>query len=469
MSTPDTPMASSEMKEKRSSVKKINIPKKFRIYLLAFVVIFVICSFCGMFQMTNSRTVTVTLNSASVSKGQNPDGSAFDIYEILDNEVLEAASEKLKGRVSVEEMKRHLSVSDAMGAKSNQQMEESILDGEYDNTYFPTVYNITYSIVSDSIRNEGFWKQVAALFKSIFSPRAKRVLNAVTESYQEVYAASYLTYDSMFEIDWADIDEMDYYIRAEALRTEAMRILRFLQDKTNETAVAEPSAQELTYGDLSNDLWQLINVDIENHQAYIIQNSITKSRRELLRQFRYMEEIHIEEKERQTEAYLILDEAVDMYDSSTTKVVFIPALDQDNSFYMNRTKIGLDYLVESADAARLAADEAEHNAKYYQYLQTCFAENVTPTQSQIAHTDAIYLSIREELEDLMGSVKLLLKESNQTENEGIKVSNAEMSAGIVGVGMSFAKRFAILSMAAYVLICIPSVLFRKKRAGSEEV
>ena len=136
---------------------------------------------------------------------------------------------------------------------------------------------------------------------------------------------------------------------------------------------------------------------------------------------------------------------------------------------MNRTKVGLDYLVESADAARLAADEAEHNAKYYQYLQTCFAESASPKQSQIAHTDAIYLSIKGELEELMESTKVLLAESNQTENEGIKVSDAAMTVGIVGVGMSFAKRFVILSMAAYVLICIPAVFMKKKTEDSQEV
>jgi hypothetical protein len=296
-----------------------------------------------------------------------------------------------------------------------------------------------------------------------------RILDAVAESYQEVYAASYLTYDSMFEVDWADIDTMDYYNRAEALRTEAMRILRFLQDKAEKTPVNESASEKLVYGDLNNDLWRLISVDIENHQAYIIQNSITKSRRELLRQFCYMEEICAEEKERKTQEYLILDAAVDMYDSTTTKVVFIPALDQDGDFYMNRTKVGLDYLVERADAARLAADEAEHNAKYYQYLQSCFAENITPEQSQIAHTDGIYLNIQVKLEELMESAQALLAESNVTENEGIKVSDAAMSADIVSVGMSFAKRFVILSMAAYVLICIPSFFFKKKPEISQEV
>lgn len=470
MSMFNTTNASPNKSGKWCKCKTPNQRKTIRVYMLAFALVFAICCLCAVFQMTNSRYVTITINSASVAKGQNPDGTAFDIYQILSDEVLEVASQKLGGKISTAELKGHLSVSDALMAETNQQLKQSILDGEHENTYFPTVYRITYSTISDNNRNRGIVQQVWALCRAFVLPNANRILKAVAESYQEVYAASYLTYDSMFEIDWASIDTMDYYNRSEALQTESMRILRFLQDKEKKNPVAESSSGKLTYGDLRNDLWQLIHVDIENHQAYIIQNSITSSHKEILRQFRYMEEIYIEEKERKTEEYLILDEAVDMYDSTTTKVVFIPALDQDDSFYMNRTKVGLDYLVESADAARLAADEAEHNAKYYQYLQTCFAETVTPKQSQIAHTDAIYLSIKEELEELMNSVRLLLSESNQAENEGIKVSKAEMSVGIVGVGMSFAKRFVILSMAAYVLICIPAAFFKKKKsADSQEV
>lgn len=454
--------SSHETSGKTRKIPSFHVPRSIRVYLFGFVVIFAVCSLCALFQMTNSKYVTITINSASVSSGRNPDGSAFDIYRILSDDVLEAASQKLDGKISAADLRKHLAVSDALSAKSNQQLKQSILDGENENTYFPTLYRLTYSRVTDGA-------SIAQKIAALFAPDADQILKAVAQSYQEVYATSYLTYEPMFEIDWESIDTLDYYNRAEALRMEATRILRFLEDKKNMNPIAESSSEKLSYGDLYNELEQLISVDLENHQAYIIQNSITKSRNELLRQFLYMEEIHIEEKERKTEAYLILDEAVDMYDSTTTKVVFIPALDQDDSFYMNRTKVGLDYLVESADAARLAADEAEHNAKYYQYLQSCFSETVTPEQSQIAHTDDIYLSIKSEFEELMESVRVLLAESNQTENEGIKVSDAAMSAGLVSVGMSFAKRFVILSMGAYVLICIPSFFPKKKTEESQEV
>ena len=465
MSEPNTENTIQINSAKRSTRKAQKLSKSMRVYLTALVLIFVVCGLCAVFQMANSRSITITINSTAVSKGQNPDGSAFDIYQILSDDVLEAASEKLGGRISAAELKRHLSVSDAMTSETNQQLKNSILDGEDENTYFPTVYCVTYSSVSDKITA----KNIGQLITTLLRLDQDSILEAIAESYQEFYEESYLTYDSMFLIDWENIDVMDYYNRAEALRTEAMRILRFLQDKGAENPTTV-SADNVAYRDLENDLWKLISSDIGNHQAYIIQNNITTSRKMLLRQFRYMEEIYIEENQRKAEAYLILGEAVDMYDSTTTKVVFIPALDQDNSFYMNRTKVGLDYLVEQADTARLAADEAEHNAQYYRYLQTCFAEAVTPKQSQITHADTIYQNIKDRMIETNESVKLLLAESNQTKNEGIKAGNPGMSVGIVGVGMSFAKRFVIWSMAAYVLICIPSVMFKKKKcADTQEV
>lgn len=468
MSVPNTENESQIKRKKHRLHKVCRLPKLMRLYLVAFAAVFVVCCLCATFQMINSKSITITLNSASVSKGQNPDGSAFDIYQILSDEVLEAASEKLGGKISAAELKRHLTVSDALSAKANRQLKQSILDGENENVYFPTVYRVSYSTVSEAIRAEGIVQQIGAFFKGFTFPSMGQILETVATSYQEFYEVSYLNYDAMFEIDWEKIDAMDYYNRADALRTEAMRIFRFLDDKSTENP-SVVSSGNVAYRDLENNLWKLISSDIENHRAYIIQNNITASRKTLLRQFRYMEEIHVEEKERKTEEYLILNEAVDMYDSTTTKVVFIPALDQDNSFYMNRTKVGLDYLVESADNARLAANDAEHSAQYYQYLQSCFANTAASKQSKITHADTIYQNIKEQIEEIMESAKLLLAESNKTNNEGIKVGNPGRSVGIVSVGMSFAKRFVTLSMVAYVLLYIPTTVFKKKHTDSQEV
>ena len=113
MSVLNTTNASSKKSGKYCKHKMSDMRKHIQVYLLIFALIFVICCLCAVFQMTNSRYVTITVNSASVSKGQNPDGTAFDIYEILGDEVLGAASQKLGGKISAAELKQHLSISDA--------------------------------------------------------------------------------------------------------------------------------------------------------------------------------------------------------------------------------------------------------------------------------------------------------------------------------------------------------------------
>ena len=84
--------------------------------------------------------------------------------------------------------------------------------------------------------------------------------------------------------------------------------------------------------------------------------------------------------------------------------------------------------------------------------------------SEISVDAAIYLSIKDELNELMDSVKTLLAESNHLGNEGIKAGKVTTTVGIVGVGMSFAKRFVILSMVAYVVICGAALLPKKKKS-----
>ena len=144
MSILNTQNASHKASEKCFWCKMPGARRNIRVYLVALALVLVVCCLCAVFQMTNSRCVTVTINSVSVSKGQNPDGTAFDIYQILSDDVLEAASEKMGGKISAAELKRHLSVSDALTVEANQQLKQSILDGEHENTYFPTVYRITY-------------------------------------------------------------------------------------------------------------------------------------------------------------------------------------------------------------------------------------------------------------------------------------------------------------------------------------
>lgn len=455
----------SETVEKvQEAPKKVKKTKKRRGWLVLVAIVIMLVSALSVGALGyNSASVTIVVNSADIAAGTNPDGTPFDIYEVLSDEVLTSASEKLNGRLSAEELKKHLSVVDAFPNNVNQKLKQSILDGEDEDTYFPSAYQLTYSLVPVGEENLPW-----AIIKNLVMPeKTEAILYAVAESYREYYADTYLKYEGLFDIDWNKIDSMDYYNRAEALIVETSRIQRFLEENYDSDMTIAESVSGLSYGDLSSALSQIISVNIENHRHYIVQNGLTKDLQSLLRQFKYMEDVCLEECERKTELYSVLYDAIDIYEASTTKIVFIPALDQDNSFYMNRTKVGMDYLVEQASAAKLAADEAEHDAQRYAYLQECFLTDQEKTKDMYEHAESVYTQIKEEVSALSETTKQLVEEDYMKANEGIKVSDVYLATSLVSLALSFAKRCAIGGMVV-IVFCGLRDLSKKRKAKKKE-
>ena len=455
-------MTEAEQKTAQKTPGKIRkMWNKLGIKVIDVIVVVLILAVCGIYaahQLTNSVSAAITVNSVYAANGQNPDGTSFDVMELLHDDVLNRAVEKLGGEMTVQELRSHLTVSDTMSGNSYSQLQQSIQNGEEENTYFPTGYQVTYSIVSEQIRNEGLAAQCKSLFRSFVLPSKTEILSAVLVSYQEYYEEKHLHYDALFDIDWSAADELDYYNRAEFMDDTVLRLLRFLYDQSSAHVMQSEVNDSTSYYDLIVEMERGLNQSIGNYKAYVIQNGVTNHRDELLRQFAYMQDLYIEENTRAAQRYLVLRDAIEMYDSSTTRVVFIPALDGEKSFYMNRTKVGLDYLTAQADDTKLKADTAAYVANQYADLLEAFgADDVLNSQSrntpdQKAYADFLYESIKAEIQRLAAEAELLAEEGNKVNQENLKVTEPGRSMGMVGVAMSSAKRFVLLLMAAYVII-----------------
>ena len=446
-------------------------------HIIILSVIVIVCCIHAVYQLTNSVSATVTINSMFSADGQNPDGTPFSIMELFNDDIINTAVEKLNGEMSAQELRNHLTVSDTMTSYSFAKLEQSIFNGENENTYFPTEYLLTYSTISEQIQNEGFFAQCKSLWRSFSLPSKTEILNAVLQSYQEYYSELYLSYGSLFEIDWSVADSMDYYNRFEFMDDTLQRLMRFLQYKNSRSMAQNGTYTNSGYYDLIIELSKGPAQGINDYQAYVTQNGVTNNKEDLLRQFVYMQKLSEEENARKMQEYNVLKEAIEMYDSTTTKVVFIPALDDNKEFYMNRTNIGLDYLSEKADASKLQADSAKYSAKQYSYLQTCFGEEyiidengnqiqIKNTSAQREHADELYENLKKEIQQLTMEADLLTSNGKQTDPEELKISAPFCNVSIVSVGMSLAKRFVLLTMSAYVLVYVTMAISKKKQKGS---
>ncbi len=452
------------MHTEKKKVQEISISSIFGNKMLVTVVavILVVSIIAGFVSGLNSATISLSAHFESISVGKNPDGSAFDIYEILSEDVLSKAAEKLDNKVDVEFLKKHLTIADGTSENKIGAIKQDIKDGE-GNISFPSSYTLVYSTVSEDVSREGIFSSIGTFFSQLGKPSKKAILKAVAESYTEYYTESYVMSPDAIVLDWNEAEKRDYYNKSEYTLDNAQRLSRFIRKKYDENVVFEAESLMEGYGELSLQVSEIISVDVENYRAYVVQKGLTTDKDKLLLQLKYMEELKVEESKRSMEEYKVNKEAIEMYDPNVTRVVFIPSLDVDKSFYMNRTKVGVDYLIEQADSAKVNADNAEHDAIFYKELSDHFKKVPDADADEYLVADAMYENIKSKLNSLSEKVSTLVDEETQLVNREY-IEQGDVYGGldnILSIGISFVKSFVLLALIAFAIFTAVS-FFRKK-------
>ena len=446
----------------------IKMPKATYSYsLICLIIIAVVAAVYVIAINSNSAYTTVSASFSEIADGHNPDGSPFEIYEVLSDEVLKSACDKLDNKVDPETLKKHISVTGITTDGTFNTIRQKVLDGNDTYSYFPSRYTITYSIVSDSIAADGIFASIAAVFKQLAMPSKTKILQCVADSYKEYYEGNYVLTSEVFDIDWSKTKSLDYFNRASEINNILNRISRYLGKRYDED-VEFVSKDGVSFGDLKDEAAGIMQNDIESYKSFVIQNGITSDRDKLLKQFRYVLNTNNDQAVRSRGEYAIMLDGISIYDPSITKVVFIPALDSENVFYMNRTKIGIDYLTEDASKANLAGDEAENNAHYYEYLISQFG-NVTNSE------DWILKAADKRCEEIISKVNDFCERAvavndeyiSSVSYEGVEISSISYGQGLIPSAVAIAKITVIWASVLYVLWLACSVLQKKKRAWKE--
>lgn len=446
----------------------IKMPKTTYGYsMICFIIIVVISVLCIIAINLNTAYTTVSMSFSQISKGCNPDGSPFDIYEVLNDEVLKNACDKLNNEIEPETLKKHISVTGITSDGNFNAIQQNVLDGNDTYSYFPSRYTITYSIISDSIKSEGILASASSVFKQFVMPSKARILKSVAESYKEYYENKYVVTGDIFSIDWSKTKSLDYFNRVTEIDNILNRMSRYLGKRYDED-VKFVSTDGVSFGDLSAEASRIKNNDVEEFKSFIIQNGITKDKDKLLKQFRYVSKTNYEQTARSRGEYGIMLDGISIYDPSVTKVVFIPALDSENEFYMNRTKVGIDYLTENASKANLSGDEAENTAHYYDYLANQFAGFETSTDWILKDADKKCDNIIAKIDDFSKRAANVNDEYvGKVSYEGISTSEVCYGKGIISSVVAIIKVTVIWSSALFVLWLILSAL-KKKKIKKEE-
>ena len=446
----------------------IKMPKATYSYsLICLIIIAVVAAVYVIAINSNSAYTTISASFSEIADGHNPDGSPFEIYEVLSDEVLKSACDKLDNKVDPETLKKHISVTGITTDGTFNTIRQKVLDGNDTYSYFPSRYTITYSIVSDSIAADGVFASIAAVFKQLAMPSKTKILQCVADSYKEYYENNYVLTSEVFDIDWSKTKSLDYFNRASEINNILNRISRYLGKRYDED-VEFVSKDGVSFGDLKDEAAGIMQNDIESYKSFVIQNGITSDRDKLLKQFRYVLNTNNDQAVRSRGEYAIMLDGISIYDPSITKVVFIPALDSENVFYMNRTKIGIDYLTENASKANLAGDEAENNAHYYEYLISQFGNAPNSEDWILKAADKRCEEIISKVNDFCERAVAVNDEYiSSVSYEGVEISSISYGQGLIPSVVAIVKITVIWASVLYVLWLACSVLQKKKRAWKE--
>ena len=431
------------------------------------VILLLISAFFVGFKYFNTVSLNLTAHFSSVSHGKNPDGSPFDVSEMLCDEILERTSEKLDGKIDVDTLREHISIVDNFTNYDLVQIRDNIESGNTDYTYFPNMYTVTYSIVSEGHTNKGIVDSVKSVIKQSTYPDKKEILKCFAESVCEFYDENYIANGAALKLDWSKADDKDYYNKAAKTKSYAERISRFLLEKYNNDPEYVASNGK-GFGDVYTEVEQFISIDVNNYVAYIVQNGLTRDKAALLRQFTFMEDMNNETNLRKTAEYDISKEAIDIYDSNTTKVLFIPALDDLRAFYMNRTKVGIDYLFEIASESKTLANDAMNNAIRYNYLKQHFSVVPDAPESAYDTADKMYEELKEKLDSIVETAGVVVTDASQTyQKENILVGDVYRSFSTVSMAIHGAKRFVMLAIVVFLLSALFTVGKKKNKKEAE--
>lgn len=396
-----------------------------RVWSIAAALLYAGMLVLGFHQTSNSYAkATLSLNFAEASKGQNANGTRYNMSEIICDQVLERAIEMgaLEG-VTVPDLRRCLDVLPLMQGGVGSEEEYHI----------STEFNLVYR-ANEKTRHFN----------------AQNVVQLIIAAYREFYIAQYaenlqvLNMDITPAEDFAKLDYLDIQMNLMMQAQTIENYMYCLADKypsfvsaSGETfySVAQKAAQ-LSENQIENGLYSLILFD-----------GLSKDPLGYVERLNYENTMLGYDNQKASASFRVRNQAVSMYSEEMTRIVLVPTTDAAGEFYMGRTKVGIDELAMEAQSYSTQA------AEYLKQIETNTAvinalQNGAGASAQGA--DVLIGQICNGLETLSQTAKRLAQEYTWTR------MNQCVSAAVFSE--SFIQKAAVCVLLSLLFFCALTLL-----------
>lgn len=303
--------------------------------LLAWIALGAILS-ASFFYFTEQfkASAVMSLNFEESSKGRNPNGTRFNISDFRSLEVAAAAIEAagLTGKIEPADMVDSITIS----TFSNKDFVNP------DDYYISSSYRISFK----------------KPYTGMEDITAGDMLSLLCKAYKEKFYSEHVITTKHFGEENIDYDHMDYSEIGASFTVVADSIDKYLDERINEASSFVTENGD-TFKSLRKLITNLKDYDLSAYDAYIWENGVAKDKQQQKDTLNYINhklEWSYDEYMEENDARV---KTINEYNQKMISSILIPTYDEDNEFYMSRTKTGIDELAKEADRMLSKAKEIE--------------------------------------------------------------------------------------------------------------
>lgn len=298
--------------------------KTIAVLMCVFVFISLIVTYTGSF---NKKSVVLSLNYEEASKGQNPNLTRYNVYELKSDRVMERVIDNagLQDVLTPAELSDHIDIAENSSGKTIDPNDSSTY-------YISTSYTVSYR-KNKQIKNISIDDMMAIICKS----------------YNDMFHEEYVGTKSVLKYDLGDIEGKEYIEIAKLFTNKSDQMLRYIQQRIEENATYRSDITGQSFQTIKKMIQNVQNYSIKKYSAFVLESGLSRNKDHYIRTLNYKNDMLNIKYQKFMIDYNVRKQQVQDYDSAMIGTVMVPSINEKQEYYMSRTNTGTDYLTKEAD------------------------------------------------------------------------------------------------------------------------
>ena len=294
------------------------------VLMCVFVFISLIVTYTGSF---NKKSVVLSLNYEEASKGQNPNLTRYNVYELKSNRVMERviSNAGLQDVLTSTELSEHIDIAENSSGKTIDPNDSSTY-------YISTSYTVSYR-----------------MNREIKNISGDDMMTLICKSYNDMFHEEYVGTKSVLKYDLGDIEGKEYIEIAKLFTNKSDQMLRYIQQRIEENATYRSDITGQSFQTIKKMIQNVQNYSIKKYSAFVLESGLSRNKDHYIRTLNYKNDMLNINYQKFMIDYNVRKQQVQDYDSAMIGTVMVPSINEKQEYYMSRTNTGTDYLTKEAD------------------------------------------------------------------------------------------------------------------------